>query len=116
MKNLIATLLVLISFNSFAQTEAVDVMLGTWASPSDTMILTISKSGNEIIFSDWDSLDGIVYEEEIIEITNNGIITTLHIPETGWNLRISYRIEDAILVAALTGSYEGNILYNKILN
>lgn len=116
MKNLIAALLVLISFNSFSQTSIVDMMLGTWQSDQTTMILTISQAEDEISFSNWDSLDGAVYDETIINLTKNKINTILHIPETNWNLNINYYVENNILISNCTGSYNGNISYYRILN
>lgn len=116
MKNLFVALACLFSLNSFSQTSMVDMMLGTWRSTQTTMVLSITQTDQGLDFTNWDTLDGAIYSENIINVAGNNINTTLYIPETNWNLNITYYMENNILMSDCIGNYNGNISYYKILN
>jgi len=116
MKNLFLIAALLLSKISFAQLDAVDLMTGTWASNITTCVLTITQTDQGLEFSNWDSLDGSIYNENIINVADDYVNTTLYIPETNWNLNINYYIENNVLVSTCSGSYNGDITYYRILN
>lgn len=116
MKNLFVIAALLCSTISFAQLDTVDLMLGNWASNDTTCVLSISQTDQGLEFSNWDTLDGTIYNENIINVANNNVSTTLYIPETNWNLNINYYIKNNVLISTCTGSYNGNITYYRILN
>lgn len=116
MKNLFLIAALLCSTISFAQSDAAMLMVGNWASYDTTCVLSISQTDQGLEFSNWDTLDGSIYNENIINVTNTDVSTTLYIPETNWNLNINYYIENNVLVSTCTGSYNGNITYYRILN
>lgn len=90
---------------------------GTWRSPSTTLVLTFKCNDEFLEISNYDTLDGKVYLEEVLSFDKeqNMIRTHLFVKETKHDLIVEYYISEDILRSKMLGSYNGVINYYKLL-
>lgn len=90
---------------------------GTWTSPSTTLVLTFKCNDELLEISNYDTLDGEVYLEEVLSFdkAQNIIRTHLFVKETKHDLIVEYYISEGILRSKMLGSYNGVINYYKLL-
>lgn len=90
---------------------------GTWRSPSTTLVLTFKCNDELLEISNYDTLDGKVYLEEVLSFdkAQNIIRTHLFVEETKHDLIVEYYISEDILRSKMLGSYNGVINYYKLL-
>ena len=90
---------------------------GTWRSPSTTMILTFKCNDEFLEISNYDTLDGEVYFEEVLffDEKQNIIRTHFFVEETKHDLIVEYHASEDTLRSTIQGSYIGVINYYKVL-
>lgn len=98
--------------------DSISDFCGTWESPATSAILSFKCNSDSLEISNYDSIDGEVYYEDIIEINyiDKIIRTHLFIKETNYDLMIEYSINDNVLESKMTGSSDAIIEYYKILD
>jgi hypothetical protein len=90
---------------------------GTWRSPSTTTILTFKCNDEFLEISNYDTLDGKVYLEEVLffDKEQNIIRTHLFVEETKHDLIVEYYASEDTLRSTMQGSFNGVINYYKEL-
>lgn len=98
--------------------DSISDFCGTWRSPSTSLILSFKCNSDNLEISNYDTLDGEIYYEDVIEINypEKIVRTHLFVRETNYDLIIEYSIIDNVLKSKITGSNDAVISYYKILN
>lgn len=111
MKNLIAAVLVFVSFNAFGQNK----FIGTWVSNDTTTFLFIKEVNGDLEFTNYDPGHDESFEEIVLRQLPNEINTTFYRPEANWSLDVTYHLHNEnMLVADCFGSYYGQIIYTRL--
>ena len=99
MKNFIYTLVFLFSFSAFAQD-----FTGIWQedgqAEEEHYLVVIYNETKGYIFTSFNFIENIIFEEKFLEQKDNYIVTKISNPETDWELYCKYALVDPYTIKA----------------
>ena len=113
MKNLFITLFIFITLTVKSQKQ----FEGVWKSDSSTYKTTIISSKYAILkVFNFSFKEDYCIEENIINQTDTGFVTTLYNPRNGYKVTIEYKFIKNVLTCKFSGDYNGLVKLTKILS
>lgn len=115
MKNLIAAVLVFVSFSAFGQKELDPWdFVGSWTYSECLNVFVFYPENNILKIKLVEKYTGYTADMSILGVEKDSLITELYTPKNNWYVRKVFYIENNILIAKTTGNSNKTEHFKKI--
>ena len=113
MKKLLLSIILLVGLTF--QAQELTTFEGLWKGERSSYYVAIMENEGEFEFNDFSFEQGHSVIENVVEVGENYIITTIGYKPTNWEVTIKYTVVDEdTLLCEFSGSSNNTSLYNRV--